>query len=133
MRSHLVDVAVISLAVAALVLLNSGDATDSKIRFHLLETLLPRIESLVQQLDRHWEYVRSQTDPVMERRKRAHEFLEILTGQLEERARSALGDSPTHELVDAVYAGTMNPYSAARMLLDDPAAMGALLSKAAEG
>lgn len=48
MRSHLVDVAVISLPVAALVLLNPGDATDSKIRFYLLETLLPRIESLVQ-------------------------------------------------------------------------------------
>ena len=48
MRSHLVDVAVISLPVAALVLLNPGDATDSKIRFYLVETLLPRIESLVQ-------------------------------------------------------------------------------------
>ena len=48
MRSHLVDVAVISLPVAALVLLNPGDATDIKIRFHLLETLVPRIESLVQ-------------------------------------------------------------------------------------
>ncbi len=89
------------------------------------------IESLVQQLDRHWEYVRSQTDPALERQKRAHEFLEILTGQLEERARTALGDGPAHELVDAVRAGKMNPYSAARMLLDDPSAMGALLSKTA--
>jgi LAO/AO transport system kinase len=89
------------------------------------------IEPLVQQLDRHWEYVRSQTDPAMEGRKRAHEFLEILTGQLEERARSALNGGPAHDLVDAVCEGKMNPYSAVRMLLDDPSAMGALLSKTA--
>src|SRR5271166_334852 len=89
------------------------------------------IEPLVQQLDRHWEYVRSQTDPAMERQKRAHEFLEILTGQLEERARGALNGGPAHEVVDAVRAGKMNPYSAARMLLDDPSAMGVLLSKTA--
>jgi len=49
MRSHLVDVAVISLPVAVLVLLKPGDATVSEIHFHILETLLPRIESLVQQ------------------------------------------------------------------------------------
>jgi len=89
------------------------------------------IESLVAQLDRHREYVRAQVDPAMERQHRAHEFLEILTGQLEERTRNALGNGPAHELVDAVYAGRLNPYSAARLLLDDPAAMGALLSKSA--
>jgi len=89
------------------------------------------IESLVAQLDRHREYVRAQVDPAMERQHRAHEFLEILTGQLEERTRNALGNGPPHELVDAVYAGRLNPYSAARLLLDDPAAMGALLSKSA--
>jgi hypothetical protein len=49
MRSHLVDVAVISLPVAALVLLKHGDPTDSEIHFHILKTLLPRINSLVQQ------------------------------------------------------------------------------------
>ena len=89
------------------------------------------IDPLVQQLDKHWDFVRSQIDPALERQHRAHEFLEILTAQLEERAKNALDDGAARELVDAVCAGRMNPYSAARMLLDDASAMGALLSKTA--
>jgi LAO/AO transport system kinase len=87
------------------------------------------VESLVAQLDRHWEYVRTHTDPQAERQHRAHEFLEILTDQIEERAKNALGNGRVHELVESVCAGRLNPYAAARMLLDDPTAMGALLSK----
>ena len=49
MRSHLVDVAIISLPVAMLFLLKPGDASETEIHFDILETLLPRIESLVQQ------------------------------------------------------------------------------------
>jgi LAO/AO transport system kinase len=89
------------------------------------------IEFLVQQLDKHWQYVRSQHDPIKERQRRIHEFAEILTDQLEERTRDALRNGPAHELVDAVSAGRLNPYAAARKLLDDPSAMGALLSKSA--
>src|SRR5215472_424279 len=46
------------------------------------------VEALVTQMDRHWEFVRAQIDPAIERQRRAHQFLEILTGQLEERTRS---------------------------------------------
>ena len=87
------------------------------------------IEPLVAQLDRHFEYLRGHEDPQAQRQHRAHEFLEILTGQLEERAKSALGNGQAHELVESVRAGRLNPYTAARMLLDDPSAMGALLGK----
>jgi LAO/AO transport system kinase len=87
------------------------------------------IESLVQQLDRHHEYLSAHTDPQAERQHRAHEFVEILTGQLEERAKNSLSNGRAHELVESVCAGNLNPYTAARMLLDDPSAMGALLSK----
>jgi GTPase len=87
------------------------------------------IDTVVAQLDRHREYLRTHTDPQAQRQHRAHEFMEILTGQLEERAKSALGNGRAHELVESVCAGRLNPYAAARMLLDDPSAMGALLSK----
>jgi LAO/AO transport system kinase len=87
------------------------------------------IEALITQLDRHWEYLRAHTDPQAERQHRTREFIEILTGQLEERAKNAMSDERVHALVESVCAGRLNPYSAARMLLDDASAMGALLSK----
>ena len=49
MRSHIADVAVISLPVAVLVLLKPGYAAESEIHFHVFETLLERVESLIQQ------------------------------------------------------------------------------------
>lgn len=87
------------------------------------------IESLVEQLDQHREFVRAQVDPAHDSQRRAHEFLEILSGQIEERTKSALGNGSGHQLLDQVSAGRLNPYSAVRMLLDDPSAIGALLSK----
>jgi LAO/AO transport system kinase len=87
------------------------------------------VEALVAQLDRHREYLLSHADPQTERRRRAREFTEILTGQLEERARDALGNGRAHELVESVCSGNLNPYAAARILLDDPSAMGTLLRK----
>ena len=87
------------------------------------------IESLIQQLDHHREYLRTHTDPQIERQHRAHEFVEILADQIEERAKNALGNGRARELAESVGAGRLNPYTAARMLLDDPSAMGTLLSK----
>ena len=55
--------------------------------------------------------------------------MEILTGQIEERAKNALGNGRARELAESVGAGRLNPYTAARMLLDDPSAIGTLLSK----
>lgn len=89
------------------------------------------IDSLVQQLDKHREYIRAHVDPAHERQRRAHEFLEILSGQLEERTKNALGNGSGHHLLDEVCAGRLNPYSAVRLLLDNPAAIGELLSKTA--
>jgi LAO/AO transport system kinase len=87
------------------------------------------IESLIQQLDHHREYLRTHTDPQIERQHRAHEFVEILADQIEERAKNALSNGRARELAESVGAGRLNPYTAARMLLDDPSAMGTLLSK----
>jgi LAO/AO transport system kinase len=87
------------------------------------------IESVIAQLDRHREYLRTHADPQTEQQRRAHEFVEILGGQLEERARQALGNGRAHELMESVRAGRLNPYAAVRMLLDDPSAVGTLLRK----
>ncbi len=87
------------------------------------------VEALVAQLDKHREYLREHTDPQAQRQHRAHEFIEILTGQIEERTRNAMSNGRAHEIMESVSAGKLNPYAAARMLLDDPSALGALLSK----
>jgi LAO/AO transport system kinase len=87
------------------------------------------IETLIRQLDLHREYLRAHSDPQVERQHRAREFVEILTGQIEERAKKALGNGRARELAESVGAGGLNPYTAARMLLDDPSAIGTLLSK----
>jgi LAO/AO transport system kinase len=87
------------------------------------------IETLIRQLDLHREYLGAHSDPQIERQHRAREFVEILTGQIEERAKNALGNGRARELAESVGAGGLNPYTAARMLLDDPSAIGTLLSK----
>jgi GTPase len=89
------------------------------------------IDPLVGQLDKHWEFVRQNSDPAADRQHRSHEFVEILADQIEMRAKSALGNGVAHDVIDAVCAGRLNPYSAARRLLDDPSARSALLGKSA--
>ena len=77
--------------------------------------------------------------PRIERQQRAHEFLEILTGQIEERAKRALGNGPAHELLDAVCAGQSQsllggPHAARRPFRDGRIAQqepGRLLTMAA--
>ena len=89
------------------------------------------IEPLVARLDQHREFVRQQTDPAAQQQRRVHEFLEILTAQMQERAAAALANGAGREIVSEVRAGRLNPYTAARMLLENPSRMEALLGKSA--
>jgi LAO/AO transport system kinase len=89
------------------------------------------VEALVAAIAKHAAYLRDNRDPAREAERRAHEFLEVLSAELEERAGRALkgGGAPT--VVSEVRAGRLNPYSAARKLLEDRASLGDLIANGA--
>ncbi|HEY6417734.1 MAG TPA: methylmalonyl Co-A mutase-associated GTPase MeaB [Candidatus Binataceae bacterium] len=89
------------------------------------------VEALVAAIAKHSSYLRDNRDPAREAERRAHEFLEVLSAELEERAGRALtgGGAPT--VVSEVRAGKLNPYSAARKLLEDRASLGDLIANGA--
>lgn len=87
------------------------------------------LDELVATLSQHIEYLRSHPDPEIERERRSREFFDVLAAQLEERAARALADGGAPQLVSAVRAGNLNPYSAARRLIEDREAIGDLLQE----
>ncbi len=87
------------------------------------------LDELVATLSKHIEYLRSHPDPEIERERRSREFFDVLAAQLEERAARALADGGAPHLVSEVRAGNLNPYSAARRLIEDREAIGDLLQE----
>ncbi len=69
----------------------------------------------------------SHPDPAVAIERRTREFLDVLAGQLEERAIRSLADGGAKEVMAEVRAGRLNPYSAARRLIEDRDAIGELL------
>jgi LAO/AO transport system kinase len=88
------------------------------------------VDAVVAAIERHRDYQCAHRDPARERQRRAHEFLEVLTSELEERMTRALkGESGgLSELLDEVGAGTLNPYSATRRLMRDRGTVAELLA-----
>lgn len=87
------------------------------------------VDRLVELVAKHKDYVDAHRDPAREADRRAHELTEVLTGELEQRAtRSLRAGGGVEELIAGVREGKLNPYSAARKLLEDPAALGELLA-----
>jgi LAO/AO transport system kinase len=89
------------------------------------------VDALIAQIAKHADYVREHRDPARESERRAHEFLEVLSAEIEERTARAIRGGGAPALVEEVRAGKLNPYSAARRLIEDRAAMGRLLSNGA--
>ncbi len=85
------------------------------------------IEGLVAALAKHLDHLRTHRDPGREAERRRHEFLEVLTAEIEERAARSLADGVARDLIGEVSAGATNPYSAARRLIGDRAAVDKLL------
>ncbi len=85
------------------------------------------IEELVAALAKHLDHLRTHRDPGREAERRRHEFLEVLTAEIEERAARSLADGVARDLIGEVSAGATNPYSAARRLIGDRAAVDKLL------
>lgn len=88
------------------------------------------LDALVAALARHAAHLRDHLDPAEQRRRRTREFLEVLAAEIEERAARSLAGGGAERLVAEVCQGNLNPYSAARRLIEDRAALGELLGEA---
>ena len=86
------------------------------------------IDELAGAIAKHGEFLREHHDAAREAERRTHEFLEVLSAELEDRATRAVKSGGAQNLIDEVRAGRLNPYSAARKLIEDRASIGELLS-----
>jgi len=77
------------------------------------------IDSIVAAIGKHREYVRANSDPAREAERRTREFVEVLAAELEERAARAVLDGGAPEVLGEIRAGSLNPYSAARRIIED--------------
>jgi LAO/AO transport system kinase len=85
------------------------------------------VDALMQQLAKHFEYLSRHTDAASERERKLREFREVFTAQLEERALRGLANGSATDIVAEVAAGRLNPYSAARKLIEDSSKLDGLL------
>jgi LAO/AO transport system kinase len=91
------------------------------------------VDQLVGSIGKHNEYLAANRDATREGERRATELLEVLSGELGDRTTRALKDGREDALVASVRDGQLNPYGAARMILEDPAKLLALLAIGANG
>ncbi|MGH7842000.1 MAG: methylmalonyl Co-A mutase-associated GTPase MeaB [Candidatus Binataceae bacterium] len=87
------------------------------------------IDAVVAAIARHRDYQRDHVDPARERERRAHEFIEVLIAEIEERTTRALkaGADGLQSVLDGVRAGLLNPYSATRRIIQNRAVVADLL------
>ena len=78
------------------------------------------VDRLVESIAKHGEYLAANHDPAREAERRTHELIEVLSGELEDRTVRALKDGREDGLLSSVRAGQLNPYGAARKILEDP-------------
>jgi LAO/AO transport system kinase len=88
------------------------------------------VDGLVSAIERHHAYQLAHHDPARERERRAREFIEVLTSELEERTTRALkaGADGTQAVLDEVRTGALIPYSATRRVIHNPTMMAELLA-----
>src|SRR5271167_11871 len=77
------------------------------------------IDAVVDAIAKHGEYLRAHVDAARESERRTREFVEVLSAELEERAARAVADGGAPGVIGEVRAGKLNPYSAARRILED--------------
>ncbi|HEX4209575.1 MAG TPA: methylmalonyl Co-A mutase-associated GTPase MeaB [Candidatus Binataceae bacterium] len=89
------------------------------------------LDTLVEAIERHGDYTREHHDADRDANRRAREFAEVLTTELEERAERSLrnggGGENVRGMVERVREGNLNPYSATRQIINNPAAVAELL------
>ncbi|HKV55839.1 MAG TPA: methylmalonyl Co-A mutase-associated GTPase MeaB [Candidatus Binataceae bacterium] len=92
------------------------------------------IDALISAIERHGEYLRANRDPRRESERRTREFMEVLAAEIEERTARALrsGVDGTQTVIEEVRDGKLNPYSAARRIIEDRAMVSEMLSDVEE-
>ncbi len=87
------------------------------------------VDTLVAAIARHQEYQQAHRDPARDQDRRMREFVEVLTSELDERAERGLRDGAAApaQIVARIREGSINPYGAARRLIEDRAALADLL------
>ena len=77
------------------------------------------VDAVVDAIGKHREYLREHVDAARESERRTREFVEVLSAELEERAARAVADGGAPGVIGEVRAGKLNPYSAARRIIED--------------
>jgi LAO/AO transport system kinase len=77
------------------------------------------VDAVVAAIGRHGEFIRQHADPARESERRTREFVEVLSAELEERAARAVADGGALGVLSEIRAGKLNPYSAARRIMED--------------
>src|SRR5215469_16651281 len=85
------------------------------------------VDAVVDAIARHRDYLREHVDAARESERRTREFVEVLSAELEERAARAVADGGAPALLGEVRAGKLNPYSAARKIIEDRKTLADLL------
>lgn len=87
------------------------------------------VDALVAAIARHQEYQRAHHDAARDKDRRMREFVEVLTAELDERAERGLHDGApaAAQIVAQIREGSINPYGAARRLIEDRTALADLL------
>jgi LAO/AO transport system kinase len=88
------------------------------------------IDALIAAIDRHRQYLNEHREPSQESERRSREFMEVLSAEIEERTTRALhnGQGSTLAVINQVRGGKLNPYSAARHVVENQAMMAELMS-----
>jgi LAO/AO transport system kinase len=86
------------------------------------------IDEILAAIGNHREYLETRRDQRRLGEQRENELLEILAAEIEDRAMRGLRNGAAPELLNAVRAGELNPYSAARRIIEDRKTLERLLS-----
>jgi len=86
------------------------------------------VEQVVGSIGRHGEYLAAHHDGAHEAERRAAELIEVLSGELTDRTVRGLKDGREEAILASVREGKLNPYGAARRILEDPTKLVELLA-----
>lgn len=85
------------------------------------------IDAVVAAIAKHFDWLKETRDAAHDVERRTHEFLEVLAAELEERALRGVSSGHAPDVLSEVREGRLNPYSAARKLIENRELLGALL------
>jgi GTPase len=90
------------------------------------------VDRLVEAIAGHADYLAAHRDPAREAERRTRELIEVLGGELGDRAARAIRMGGARVIVGGVRDGRLNPYSGARKILEDRPLLGEILAGAHE-